>query len=337
LSGLKLHTRRKLISAFCAALAMFLPVGLVAQSPQDVGELFASETTTHGPALLAGMGMSVASGAQVAAGKSVATLRLVRGGELRLCPDTSVTVSLVESNVQQRNQELMLSMDAGSIEFDYPVNDLADTLVTPDFKFMLAGPGVFHFALGVNNRGDTCIKPLRGNSASVIVSEMLGSGVYQVKPDEQLIFAGGKLSGRGALQGGCGCPTPAPVMRAESEQPRSEPPMPTEEPKPSVLAKSVTPSQPRIAPDVTAPVPSEKLGTLHMQVEAPLVFRGDQPGPIYAIAKIKFSTLPNVLLPQETEKPLVLKPGKGQPSANSKEKKGFFGRIKGFFSGLFHG
>jgi hypothetical protein len=312
----------------CVALAMLLPACARAQSSSDIGELFATETTAHGPVLLAGTGMSVAGGSQIAAGKSVATLRLTRGGELLLCPNTSLTVGAVDDTAPVRSQELMLSMDTGSLEFNYPINDLGDTLVTPDFKFMLAGPGVFHFALGVNSRGDTCIKPLRGNSASIIVSEMLGSGVYQVKSDEAVIFAGGKMSGRGKLDGECGCPVSPPVLEAKESAAAPTP----EQPKSGEAARSSEARPEPAGSQMTSTL--EKPAHSHMELEVPLVFRGDQPEPAYAVARIRFSSLPNMfLVPQ---KPLALKPGQQQISEKNKEKKGFFGRIKGFFAAIFH-
>src|SRR5215813_9365592 len=115
-----------------AFLVLLLVSSASAQSPQAVGELFASETTVHGPALLAGTGMSVISGSQVAAGRSVATLHLERGGEVRLCPNAGLTVSATQELAPQSRQELMMAMDTGSLELDYPINDLADTLITPD-------------------------------------------------------------------------------------------------------------------------------------------------------------------------------------------------------------
>ena len=322
---------RQRISNVFAFGALLLPAMAVAQSAPTIGELFASETTAQGPVLLAGTGMSVVSGAELAAGKSVATLRLERGGELRICPNGSITVSAPQNVAGQGNQELMIAMNGGSVELDYPINDLADTFLTPDFKLMLAGPGVFHFALGVNNQGDTCIKPMRGNSASIIVSEMMGSSVYQVKPDEAILFAGGKLAGRGPLIGSCGCPKPAPVMQAQQ---KSEPPKAESSTGPA-QQKSESPAVAQA--DVTAPLAPLSPDATHVQVDVPLVFRGDMPKePVYAVARIKFSVLPNVLLAQENTKPVVLKPGKGEVSEKNKEKRGFFGRIRGFFASLFH-
>jgi hypothetical protein len=316
-------------------MILVLPVVTPGQSPSTIGELFASETTARGPILLAGTGMSVVSGSQLSAGKSVATLRLERGGEIRICPNGSIIVSAPQSYGNQSNQELMIAMDAASVELHYPLNDLADTVVTPDFKLMLAGPGVFHFALGVNHQGDTCLKPLVGNSAGIIVSEMIGNLVYQVKPDEAVLFAAGKLAGRGPLLTACGCPRPVPALRAEEKKEA-----------PVVQAQERSEARTTARPEITAPPPPQRPDALHVQVEAPLIFRGNQPvepggkpiyiEPVSAVARIKFSNLPNTLLAQDDSKPIVLKPGKGEVSGKTKGKKGFFGGIKGFFAGLFH-
>jgi len=319
-----------LVLCFCILPAVWLTPPALAQSSEDIGELFATEPTAHGPALLAGTGMSVGNGSKLAAGKSVATLRLSRGGELRLCPNSSLTVGAVQSNVPQSSREFAFSMDTGSVEFDYPLNDVADTLVTPDFRFLMAGPGAFHFALGVTNRGDTCVRSMRGNSAGIIVSEMLGNGVYQIKPDETLIFLGGKLSGRAPLESPCGCPAPPPVvLTKKSEAPQPQPNQPLHASLgavPSPLPGDATDS------NATAGKPD----TLHMEVEAPMVFLASQPEPSYTVARIRFSSLPNTHLMQETGKPLVLRPNQRKALAQSAEKRGFLGRIRGFLAGIFH-
>jgi hypothetical protein len=69
------------------------------------------------------------------------------------------------------------------------------------------------------------------------------------------------------------------------------------------------------------------------------------------VAKVQFSTLPNVYFVQEKVDPVVLvekqpevsikpaKPTVETPKAvekPKKEKKGFMGRVKGFFGSLFH-
>ena len=94
----------------------------------------------------------------------------------------------------------MLATGAGALEIDYVLNQqAADMLITPDFNVALVGPGTFHFALGVNKKGDTCVKPLAGNASEVTFSELLGTGVYKAGPDQMVVFRGGKLDAKTAL------------------------------------------------------------------------------------------------------------------------------------------
>jgi hypothetical protein len=105
------------------------------------------------------------------------------------------------------------------------------------------------------------------------------------------------------------------------------------------------------AGDTSAPIPADRPGQVHVQVDTPFVFNARNSAQIrpYAVAKIKFSDLPNVFFVQEKVDPIVLEEKQApvsaqevqqpQPvdvSAKTKEKKGFFGSIKGFFGGMFH-
>ena len=80
-----------------------------AQSPPVIGELFSTEESVQGTALVAGTGMSVASGSQLSAGQSVASLILSRGGQIRICPRTSISVNSVPNN-----EGLLLALESGS-------------------------------------------------------------------------------------------------------------------------------------------------------------------------------------------------------------------------------
>jgi len=133
----------------CATLAL-LPVSSWAQSPAPLGELFASEP---GAPILAqpagGPGISVLPGSEVSAGIAAATLKLFRGGQVRVCPKSSL-------NVNASGQELLVSMNTGAMEVDYRLDQGAtDLVLTPDFNIRLVGPAAYHFALGTNSKGDT--------------------------------------------------------------------------------------------------------------------------------------------------------------------------------------
>jgi hypothetical protein len=288
---------------------------------------------------LAGSGMNVVSGSQLSAGIAPATLKLSRGGQVRICPNSGLSTTT-------SGQGLMLATGVGAIEIDYQLNQqVADVLITPDFNVMLVGPGRFHFALGVSRKGDTCLKPLAENAAEITFSELLGTGVYKAHPEEALIFRAGKLEPRAAYAGECGCPASAGPAALRAEAQPAPAPTPAKE-----SGASAKPAE-RVAVasnEPTAPLPPERPGQVHVQVDAPFVFSGRSAARPYSVAKLQFSSLPNVYFVQEKVDPVVLteKAPEVYLAAEAqaprpeekpkKEKRGFFGRIKGFFGSLFH-
>jgi hypothetical protein len=279
--------------------------------------------------------MAVLSGSQLSAGVAPAILKLVRGGQVRLCPRTGLTVN-------RGGPGLMLGMGAGAIEIDYRLDgSSSDVLVTPDFNVRLTGPGTYRWAVGVTTKGDTCFKPLRGNTSGIVVSELLGSDSYGLVADERADFPGGKLANHSSLDGECGCPPAASTAVAAAD------PADTNRTTPPLVPTN----------DVTAPLPPQRPGESHVEVETPFVFSaraagGTRPN---AVAKLQFSSLPNVVFLQEDVDPDVLvdkpaevstkeaKPApspadqaKNQKDESKKENKGFMGRVKGFFGSIFH-
>jgi hypothetical protein len=237
----------------------------------------------------------------------------------------------------------MLATGAGNIEIEYQLaRQMADVVITPDFNLTLVGPGTFHFALGVSKKGDTCMKPLPGNTAEVTFSELLGTGIYKSQPNQAVMFRSGKLDAPAQLSGDCGCPPVTPVMRAEA------PPPPTPAPAKDNNANSadkvaVASNEP------TSALPPDKPGQVHIQVDAPFVFSArSTTGRPYSVAKVPLAKLPNTYFVQEKVDPIVLMEKKPEvslkadaeapkiPDKPKQEKKGFMGRVKGFFGSLFH-
>jgi hypothetical protein len=303
------------------------------QNVPAVGELFASDSSSSSAMQLAGSGMAVYSGSELSAGIAPATLKLARGGKVRICPNSGL-------NVTASGQGLMLATGTGALEIEYELKQqAADVVITPDFNVALVGPGTFHFALGINKKGDTCVKPMAGNAGEITFSELLGTGVYKSGPNQAMVFRGGKLDGKTDLTADCGCPAAAPVTRTEA-QPKVNPT--DETPKPAERVAVVS-------DETTSPLPADKPGQVHVQVDTPFVFSARSgSGRPYTVAKVQFSTLPNVYFVQEKVDPVVLveKQPEVSPKATAetskleekprKEKKGFMGRVKGFFGSLFH-
>src|SRR5271167_863700 len=205
---------------------IFLPAMLVLAMPsttlaqQTLGELYATDASVKGSVILAGSGTSVLSGSSIQAGGQAATLKLERGGSVLVCPGTRLSVT-----ASQSGRELMFSLSSGNLEMNYPLGASADTLLTPDLRLLMPGPGTVHVAVHVTPQGDTCVQSLPWNAAAVVVSETMGDATYQVKPDEAVLFKGGHLSEAARSRRNCGCPVAPPVQVAKAAQP---PPPPLE-------------------------------------------------------------------------------------------------------------
>lgn len=287
-----------------------------------------------------GAGMSVVAGSELSAGIATARLRLYRGGQVALCPRSAVTVN-------SGRLGLMFAMSHGSLVFDYALlQSGTDFLITPDFSIQLPGPGKYHFAVGANQHGDTCVKTLPGNTGSIDFSELMSSARFRVRPQDSMLFHGGKLNGNTPLPATetCGCPEPAMVLQAAAS------PESPSIPQPHGTAGSI----PVNKSQATEPLPADYPGQVHVEVDTPFVFNARKAAAIepYSVARIRLSGLPNLFFVQERVDPVVLPEtpaqvsfreehpvqvaAKPHPAPAKEHRKGFFGRLKGIVTGIFH-
>jgi len=171
----------------------------------------------------------------------------------------------------------------------------------------------------VSAKGDTCVQSLASNSSAVVVSEGMGDESYQVKPNEAVIFNGGRISGALPTPESCGCPAPPPTQVAKA----SPPP----QPKPETLKAD--------------PPPPET----HMVVDAPFIYRASDPVDLTEnVAHLHMESKPMnfdpVVLPPPATSAKNAKPAKTQATATSQnsaqEKHGLFAKLGAFFAAMFH-
>ena len=172
-----------------------------------------------------------------------------------------------------------------------------------------------------------------GTTSSAVVAELLGSGTYEIKPEQQVIFLKGRIDSIDTPVTSCGCP-PArePVLRAENDPSAVIPDKKAGDKLPLAASNSAANSSAEPSTGDASGNSASKPTAAKYDVDAPLVFSGLQraksqpnapPAPVDQVAMLKLSNKPSDPPPAT----VVLPPA---PDAKPKST-GFWGKLKHFF------
>ena len=212
----------------------------------QVGVLSSSDAKVSGSARVVPKGLLVYSGTIIAAQKSPADLSLVRGGTIRICPGTTVTPS---SSLD--GSELQLGMGVGAIEANYSLAAHGDTILTPDLRINISGPGDVDLQISLDAKGNSCIDNRGVSAPLVVLSQLLGDGIYRVQPTERVLVVNGQVDHIEHPDRLCGCPlmpdTPVVVQGPDGQ---------TDMPLVFNASALATPSPTPLATPIPTPSPS---------------------------------------------------------------------------------
>jgi len=176
-------------------------------------------TVSGDPQLWKGRAYLTQSGA-ITAGPATAQVTLPYRGVLRVCPSTTVRLSVDSTVPTTEIPGMQIALNSGAMEASFAIARDSDIFLTPNFRIMIAGPGSSEVKLRLGQGGDTCVDNSGQNAPYVVVTSVFDTGLYRVQPGQRVMFEHGDLhTVVDDEKEPCGCP---PQGQAGNEFPLAQ-------------------------------------------------------------------------------------------------------------------
>ena len=208
------------------------PIAIV---PLDSKIPGAASEVTGGMQVFNGRAFIAANGT-ITAGSQTTQVTLPYRGTLRVCASTTVKLAADSSVPAGEVPGLMIAMDQGAVEASFATGRDSDTVMTPDFRILIGGPGAAEVKVRLGQGGDTCVDNAGVNAPYVLVSSVFDGGAYRVQAGQRVMFQHGNLHEVvDQEKEPCGCP---PSVSGPNDFPlaQSEGLAPTLHPAPAPIA-----------------------------------------------------------------------------------------------------
>jgi hypothetical protein len=162
--------------------------------------IVALDSSIPGAAISAGGAMQAWKGrafftgnGAITAGAAAAQVTLPYRGTLRVCPSTTVNLSVDTGAPAGEIAGLQMALDGGAIETSFAIVRNSDVVLTPNFRILIGGPGSSEVKVRLGQSGDTCVDNSGANAPYVVVTSVFDPGLYRVQPGQRVMFQHGDL------------------------------------------------------------------------------------------------------------------------------------------------
>lgn len=300
------------------------------RAQQPIGTVSVQDATVAG-ALVVNNGLAALDGgATVTAKDRTATVKLARGGEVRVCSTSSL--HLTEGWSAAGPKPLLLALDRGAVEVEMPVTT-SDVVMTPDLRIAMKASGPLDLRMRVTANGDTCMENRGADAPALRITDPFGGAMYILVAGQHVLFEHASLKEVVDNETSpCGCPPPPVVSVADAGVTSLTPAAPGSKVDSSTAAAQ-HPFPVAISDGLAAPtVPQATPGVTHVQVATALHYDAAKDGRVVKASAVKSPAAGSGAAAATGEAATV-----EVPPAPKAKGKGFGHAIGRFFKRLFGG